>query len=94
MVALNESSTNQVIVVVDDDIDVFNEKEVVWALATMVNPERDVTYIRNLYTIFTTAMGHNKLVIDATRPLDRPFPTMLKVPEQVLKSVIPEQWLD
>ncbi len=94
LVALNESSTNQVIVVVDDDIDVFNEKEVIWALATMVNPERDVTYIRNLYTVFTTAMGHNKLVIDATRPLDRPFPTMLKVPEQALKTVIPEQWLD
>lgn len=94
LVALNESSTNQVIVVVDDDIDVFNEKEVIWALVTMVNPDRDITYIRNLFTVFTTAMGHNKAVIDATRPLDRPFPTLLKVPEQVLKSVKPEQWLD
>ncbi len=94
LIALNESTTNQVVVVVDDDIDVFNEKEVIWAMVTMVNPDRDITYIRNLYTMFTTAMGHNKVVIDATRPLDRPFPTLFKVPEQVLNSVKPEQWLD
>jgi UbiD family decarboxylase len=94
LVALNESWTFQVVVVVDEDIDVFNEQEVIWALLTMVDPGKDVTYIKNLDTMFTTAMGHNKVVIDATRPLDRPFPKIFRVPERALKEVLPEDWLD
>jgi len=94
LAALLESWTFQAIVVVDADIDVFNEKEVVWALLTMVDPQRDVTYVRNMSTTFTTAMGHNKVVIDATKPLDRAFPTRFRVPPAAMEDVRLEDWID
>jgi UbiD family decarboxylase len=95
LVALNESWTFQTVVVVDEDIDVFNEQEVMWALNTRVDPLRDVTLIKNVgRTVFDTAMAYNKLVIDATKPLDRPFPCVIKVPEAAVASMKPDQWLD
>ncbi len=95
LVALNESWTFQTVVVVDDDIDVFNEQEVIWALNTRVDPLRDVTLIKNVgRTVFDTAMAYNKLVIDATKPLDRPFPAVIKVPESAVVSMKPDQWFD
>jgi len=93
LTALLESWTFQVVVVVDSDIDVFNEKEVVWALLTMVEPDRDVSYIRNLSTAFTTAQGHNKVIIDATKPLDRAFPERFRVPPEVMDNIDLTEWL-
>ena len=87
MAALLESWTFQVVVVVDDDIDVFNEKEVVWAILTMVDPKRDITMVDNVHTVFTTAMGHNKMIIDATKPLDRAFPERFKIPDRDLQRI-------
>lgn len=95
LVALNESWTFQTVVVVDDDIDVYNEQEVVWALNTRVNPMKDVDLIKNVgRTVFDTAMGYNKLIIDATKPMDRPFPSVIKVPDEAVKANTPEKWLD
>lgn len=93
LAALLESWTFQVVVVVDSNIDVFNEKEVVWAVLTMADPKRDMTMVENAYTVFTTAMGHDKYVIDATRPLDRAFPEQLRVPESAMQRIKLEDWL-
>lgn len=93
MAALLESWTFQVVVVVDSDIDVFNEKEVVWAILTMVDPKRDVTLIDNVHTVFTTAMGHNKIVIDATKPLDRAFPERFRIPESAMQRIKLDEWI-
>ncbi|MEE8396369.1 MAG: UbiD family decarboxylase [bacterium] len=35
----------KVIIAVDEDVDIFNHSEVLWALATRVNPEKDVVVI-------------------------------------------------
>lgn len=95
LVALNESWTFNTVVVVDENIDVFNEQDVIWAILTMVNPEKDVSYLKNVgSTVFTTAMGQNKVVIDATKPLDVPFPEMFKVPNKVMQAINPKEWLD
>lgn len=91
--ALLESWTFQVVVVVDKDVDVFNEKEVIWSLLTMVDPKRDITVINNVHTVFTTALGHNKIVIDATKPLDKAFPERFKVPESAMQKIKLEEWL-
>jgi UbiD family decarboxylase len=93
LTALLESWTFQVVVVVDKDINVFNEKEVIWALLTMVDPRRDISIINNVFTVFTTALGHNKIIIDATRPLDRAFPEILKVPDSAMQRIKLEEWL-
>jgi len=94
MLALNESVQTQAVVVVDEDIDVFNEKEVIWAALTAVNPQRDVDLIRNINTVFTNSFGYNKLIIDATRPLDVAYPAVIKVPDEVMARVKLSDWLD
>jgi UbiD family decarboxylase len=93
MAALLESWTFNVVVVVDANIDVFNEKEVIWAVLTMTDPKRDITMVDNVYTMFTTAMGHNKVIIDATKPLDRAFPQRLSVPESAMQRIKLDEWI-
>ncbi|MDO9535939.1 MAG: UbiD family decarboxylase, partial [Bacillota bacterium] len=75
-------------------IDVFNEKEVVWAMLAMVDPKRDITMVDNVYSMFTTAMGHNKVIIDATKPLDRAFPQLLNVPESAMQRIKLDEWIN
>lgn len=95
LVALNESWTFQAVVVVDEDIDVFNETDVIWSVLSMVNPKRDVSLIENVgRSVFNTEMGYSKLIIDATRPLDKPFPAMFRVPGEDLNRIRPQEWLD
>ncbi len=90
--AMLESPFFQWVVVVDEDIDVFKEQEVIWALASNTDPSRDIDLIKNSYTLFNTAAGFQKVVIDATAPLDYPFPQKFKVPDEVMNSINPEEW--
>lgn len=92
--ALTESFFFNWVVLVDKDIDVFNEEDVIWAIITNVDPRRDVDMIHNAYNLFDTAGGYTKLIIDATRPLDRPFPEMLKVPEEAMNRIDLDEWLE
>ncbi len=90
---LLESNFFQWVIVVDEDIDVFNESEVLWALASYTDPSRDIDVVKNSYTLFNTAAGFQKTVIDATRPLDYPFPEKFKVPDDAMAAMRPEEWL-
>ena len=90
--ALLESGFFQWIVVVDEDIDVFNEKEVIWSLVSNTDPSRDIDLIKNSFQLFNTAAGYQKVVIDATAPLDYPFPEKFKVPDEVMASINPEDY--
>jgi UbiD family decarboxylase len=87
MSALMESWQFNWAVVVDEDVDVFDEQEVLWAIYTNVDPSRDVDVLKNQYNIFHTAAGHQKLLIDATRPLDTAFPSKIAVPSAALDRV-------
>ncbi len=90
--AMLQSNFFQWIVVVDEDIDVFNEKDVIWALTSNTNPAKDIDVIKNSFTLFNTAAGYQKMVIDATAPLDYPFPERFKVPDDVMAAINPEEW--
>lgn len=94
LTALNEAVQIQTVVVVDHDVDVFNEKEVIWAALTAVNPQRDVDLIHNINTVFTSSFGFNKLIIDATRPMDVAYPSIIKVPDEAMKRVKLDEWVD
>lgn len=88
MAAVQESHLYQVAVVVDDVIDVFDEADVIWAVLVYTDPSRDVDLINNtMPNSFTLAMGHKKLLIDATRPLDKPMPEMNRVPQDALQRI-------
>lgn len=45
-------------------------------------------------TVLTTAIGHNKVVIDAIKPLDRAFPTRIRVPPEAMEGLRLEDWID
>ena len=85
----------QVAVVVDDDIDVFNEEDVLWAANTYVDPTTDVDTVKNLrHPTDPRGLGSTRVLIDATRPTHIAFPTRLRVPEDAMARVVLDEWLD
>lgn len=92
MAAFIASNFIKMVIVVDEDIDPLNLKEVMWAVSTRVQPETDVQTLKNLQgqildpSIRTEIKGSG-MIIDATKPLDRPFPKRGRVPEKVLNKI-------
>jgi UbiD family decarboxylase len=74
------------VVVVDDDIDIFNEQEVIWAIVTRLKIGKGVDLIKNM-------LRGDKVIIDATKPLDRPFPEKNKVPDEVMEKIRLEEYI-
>jgi len=82
----------KLVVVVDDDVDPFNEREVLWAVNTRAQPDENMQIIRNIRggTLDPSAVQHgvgSKLIIDATRPSNRSFAERLRVPAEVRERV-------
>jgi UbiD family decarboxylase len=92
------------VVVVDADINIYNEEEVMWAVATRVQADQDVDIIKNvkgntLDPSQTDDIMTAKMIIDATRPLQRPFAARVEVPKEALSKTrledfIPREALD
>ena len=84
-----------VVVVVDEDIDVFNEEQVLWAVNTYVDPDRDIDLIKNVRPPSDPrGIGSSRVIFDATRPTHVPFPTRLRVPPEAMARIKLEEWLD
>jgi 2,5-furandicarboxylate decarboxylase 1 len=86
------------VVVVDADIDVFNEREVLWAIATRVQADRDIDIIKDvkgntLDPSQTDDILTAKLIIDATKPARRPFPSRVEVPQEAIGRVRLEDFI-
>ena len=73
-------------VVVDEDVDVFNEREVLWAVATRTWWEQDLQIIDKVQS-FRGWLGSSVAIIDATRPRDRSFPKKNEIPEEALRKI-------
>lgn len=63
------------VVVVDEDIDIFNMDDVLWAMMTRVDPDRDVTILKRTWSgpldpaVHPDQRGFNsRMIVDATRP--------------------------
>jgi 3-polyprenyl-4-hydroxybenzoate decarboxylase len=73
--------------VVDQDIDVFDAQEVMWAISTRVRAGDDLTILKGLqgslldpsHPGFGTTTG---FVIDATWPVAQPRPPIARVPQE------------
>jgi 2,5-furandicarboxylate decarboxylase 1 len=75
----------KLVVVVDDDIDVFDESDVLWAIATRMQADRDLVVIADSLGAMLDPSADDrgvtaKLGIDATRPFGREFPRKLVMP--------------
>ncbi len=92
LIALGAVDFVKHVFVVDADIDVYREHEVLWAVATRVQADQDVDIIRNVKgatldpSQLDDTMGA-KMIVDATRPVRRPFETRIEVPREAVEAV-------
>ncbi|MCH8056142.1 MAG: UbiD family decarboxylase [Deltaproteobacteria bacterium] len=83
----------------DDDIDVYNPTEILWALATRVQPHRQVSIIQEIMRAsfvdpsLTDASKTSAMIVDATRPLDRPFSPVSRCPKEALERITLEDYI-
>jgi 2,5-furandicarboxylate decarboxylase 1 len=94
------------IFVVDEDVDVFNEVDTLWCLATRFQADRDLTMLPNFLggQLNPVTYGYHredkgpmetKLIFDCTRPAPpEKFPPMCRVPPDVVARVRPADWLE
>ena len=94
------------VTIVDEDIDRFDEKEVVWSVATSLQADEDADIIKNIKgNVLDSSLKGDiltvKMLIDATRPFERPFAARIQVPADALdrarllleqRYIIQEQW--
>ncbi len=88
------------VIVVDDDIDARNWKDVMWAISTRMDPSRDITVIENTpidYLDFASpesGLG-SKIGLDATNKLppetNREWGRLIKMDEEIVRAVT-EKW--
>lgn len=86
MQAFVEMPNLKLAVVVDDDVDVFNEREVMWAVGTRTHWDKDIEIIRKVQS-FRGWLGDSVAMIDATWPLKGDFPKRNEVPEDAMERV-------
>lgn len=104
LAAINSAGSVKIAIVVDEDIDVYNEEEVLWALATRVCPDLDVDIISRIAggkldptaydeTRLKKGVMTSKMIIDATKPVGLPFPVRITPPKELWDSMKLEDYL-
>jgi UbiD family decarboxylase len=88
LAAFGDDLALKLVVVVDDDVDVTRDADVLWAVATRMQADRDLSVIPNAMGAIldpSTRDGTTaKVVIDATRPLGAPFAKRHTLPHDAL----------
>jgi 2,5-furandicarboxylate decarboxylase 1 len=90
--ALPTDSRIKYVIVVDDDVDIFNEAEVLWAVATRTKFPDDAIVIPDIIGEGLDPMGTDtglitKVGIDATRPVSTAFAEKVGFPRPVLAEL-------
>ena len=80
LVPFLQSGQIKYVVVVDDDVNIYDEQEVLWAMITRVNLANGVDVIKNM-------PRYDRVLIDATRPLEIPFPGKNTIPAEVMNRI-------
>ena len=88
MAALGTELYTKYVIVVDDDVDIFDLNDVMWAVATRVRAEKDIFFIPGAKAAILdpTSDPQNftvtKMGIDATRPIGRDFAERLIISDE------------
>ena len=105
-VALATEYDIRMVIVVDDDVNVFNEAEVLWAVATRFDAREDLTVMENCmgikhipvaYDVTHTQHGYltTKMILDATKPLPPvEFPERAVVPQEIVERINLSEYLE
>ena len=105
MAALTANPNIKMAIVVDDDIDIYNEQRVLWAIATTFEADRSLAIIPNAmgshlnpaaYGEVRNESGpmNTKVIIDATRPATLHFEEPIKPPKEAWDRIKLEDYLD
>jgi UbiD family decarboxylase len=105
MAALAANPNIKIAIVVDEDIDIYDEQRVLWAIATTFEADRDLAIIPNAmgshlnpaaYGEVRSETGpmNTKVIIDATRPATLPFEEAIKPPQEAWNRIRLEDYLD
>ncbi|MBI3092186.1 MAG: UbiD family decarboxylase [Candidatus Tectomicrobia bacterium] len=91
--------------VVDEDVDIYNEEEVLWAVATRLEADQDISIISHCLgaNLDPSAYGERrfepghmttKVIFDATRPVTLPFSERITPPKEVWDRIKLEDYID
>jgi UbiD family decarboxylase len=105
MAAISANSDIKIAVVVDDDIDIYDEQQVLWAIATHFEADQGLAVIPNAmgahlnpaaYGEIRTEKGpmNTKMVIDATRPATLPFSDRIRPHQETWDRIKLEDYID
>jgi 2,5-furandicarboxylate decarboxylase 1 len=105
--ALSTHASIKHVYIVDDDIDVFNEPEVLWAMATRFEAHRDMSVIPNAlgawliptaYHLDNNLPGgvlNTKVIFDCTKPVaPTEFPKRALVPAEIVQKIKLDAYLE
>jgi 2,5-furandicarboxylate decarboxylase 1 len=85
--------------VFDDDIDVFNPTDILWAVATRVQPHKQISILQPLFRgnfldpSLLDEIKTSGMIVDATKPLDRPFSPVSKCPDEAMARIKLEEYV-
>ena len=93
MAALGTEFYTKQVIVVDEDVDIFDANDVLWAVATRVRPSEDIVYIPNCKAAILDPTSDpetftvTKMGIDATRPVGKDFAERLTISDEQRERV-------
>lgn len=97
---LGQAMFSKIIVVVDDDVDVQNVREVTWKALNHIDPERDIEFVMGPIDVLdhsSRLMGYGShMGVDATRKwkeegFTRPWPDEIVMSKEV-KDLVTKRW--
>lgn len=102
--AVNAYRSTHFAIVVDEDIDVYNEEEVLWAVYTRCCPDKDIDVVSRIiggalipttYDETRLKKGYmaTKMVIDATQPVGQPLATRIRPPKELWDTMKLEDYV-
>ncbi len=103
--AIAANSDMKIVIVVDEEIDIYNEEQVMWAVATHFEADRGLAVIPNAMGahLCPSAYGevrsekgpmNTKMIIDATRPATLPFAERIRPPKDVWDRISLDDYID
>ena len=98
LAALTGTSMGKTAIVVDDDIDVYNERDVLWAVATRVQGDKNINIIPWVAGSHLDPLSYDesrlgkgpmttKVIIDATKPITTEFSERVKPAAEVMDKI-------
>ncbi len=105
LAAIAANSDIKIAVIVDDDIDIYDEQQVLWAIATHFEADKGLAVIPNAMGahLNPSAYGevrhekgpmNTKMVIDATRPATLPFATRIRPHKETWDRIVLADYID